>query len=77
MSSVTGPDGVQWVRAVEALERVPGLRRSTLDSWVSRGQVRQRRVGRESWVVLADVLEHEAAAALVGFRRGRHAARRA
>ena len=40
-------------------------------------QKRQRRVGRESWVVLADVLEHEAAAALVGFRRGRHAARRA
>ena len=63
--SATGPDGVEWVRAAEALERIPGLRYRTLQSWWARGEVRCQRVGRQVWVVWDDVLTHEAAAALV------------
>lgn len=73
--SATGPDGVEWVRAAEALERVPGLRYRTLQSWWARGEVRCQRVGRQVWVVWDDVLTHEAAAHLVGWRRGRRAVR--
>ena len=64
--SATGPDGVEWVRAAEALERIPGLRYRTLQSWWARGEVRRARVGRQVWVAWEDVLTHEAAAALVG-----------
>ena len=74
--SATGPDGVEWVRAAEALERIPGLRYRTLQSWWARGEVRCARVGRQVWVAWEDVLTHEAAAALVGGRRGRRAAHR-
>ena len=71
------PEGVEWVRAVRAVARVPGLSRSTLDSWVRRGRVRHRRVGRESWVAWTDVLEADGAAWLSGYRRGRRRGRRA
>ena len=72
----TDPSGVEWVTPAEALERLaPRLRRPTLDSWVHRGKVRRVRVGRQAWVAWPDVLEHEAAATLAGWKRGRHAAR--
>lgn len=70
-----GPDGVEWITATECLERVPGLNRSTLDSWTHRGRVRRQRVGRQVWVVWVDVLEAEAAAHLAGWKRCRHAER--
>ncbi|PHP52583.1 hypothetical protein [Actinomyces ruminis] len=69
-ASVTGPDGTEWVPAVTALDRVPGLSASTLRSWVHRGRVRSQRVGRQSWVAWEDVLTMEAAAHLAGWRRG-------
>lgn len=77
--SVVGPDGAEWVRVVEVLERVPGLSGSTLRSWLrarppaTRPRVRSRRVGRQVWVAWPDVLEVEAAAELAGWRRGRRA----
>lgn len=74
--SALGPDGAEWVRAAEALERIPGLRYRTLQSWWARGEVRCARVGRQVWVAWEDVLTHEAAAALAGGRRGRRAAHR-
>ena len=74
-----GPDGTEWMRPIEVLELVPGLKRSTLDSWVSRGKVRRiyadPATRRLPVVALPDVLEHEAAATLAGWKRGRHAAR--
>lgn len=73
--SVAGPDGVEWVTAAEALERVPGLGYRTLQSWWARGEVRSQRVGRMVWVAWDDVMERERAAFLAGFRRGRHSVR--
>ena len=70
MTGVVGPDGTEWIPAVVALDRVPGLNRATLDSWIHRGRVRHQRVGRQSWVAWPDVLEVEAAANLAGWRRG-------
>lgn len=75
-----GPDGSEWVRAIEVLERVPGLSGNTLRSWLrarppaTRPRVRSIRVGRQVWVAWSDVLEVEAAAHLAGWKRGRHAA---
>ena len=71
--SALGPDGAEWITTAEALERVPGLRYRTLQSWWARGEVRCQRVGRQVWVAWEDVLTHEAAAHLVGWRRGRRA----
>ncbi|MDU0348302.1 hypothetical protein [Actinomyces sp. MRS3W] len=70
MTGVVGPDGTEWVSAVTALDRVPGLSGWTLWSWIRREQVRSRRVGRQVWVAWPDVLEVEAAAHLAGWRRG-------
>ncbi|WP_162933855.1 hypothetical protein [Actinomyces lilanjuaniae] len=63
------PEGVEWVRASVAVGRLPGLSRSTLDSWVRRGRVRRHRVGREAWVAWDDVLSAEAAGFLAARRR--------
>ena len=74
--SATGPDGVEWVRAAEALERIPGLRYRTLQSWWGRGVGRRARGGRLGWGAGEDGLPPAAAAALGGGRRGRRAAHR-
>ena len=71
--SALGPDGAEWITTAEALERIPGLNASTLRSWIHRGRVRRRRVGRASWVCWDDVVEAEAAAFLAARRRARHA----
>ena len=65
--------GVEWIPTPEVLARVPGLNASTLRSWIHRGRVRHRRVGRASWVCWDDVIEVEAAAFLARRRRARHA----
>ncbi|WP_136191992.1 hypothetical protein [Actinomyces procaprae] len=76
-ASVTGPDGTEWIPAVTALDRVPGLSYRTLQSWWQRGRVRSQRVGRQVWVAWEDVLQVEAAAHLAEWKRGGHRRQRA
>lgn len=54
--------GVEWLTYAEAaLSFTPPLRVSTVRTWVKRGKVEKRGVGRRTWVHMGDVRRMEAA----------------
>lgn len=53
--------GLEWLRPVEVVDRLPGVTRSRVDVWVHRRRVRSLKVGSELWVCWQDCAAQEVA----------------
>lgn len=54
-----GPDGREWLRPNDVVERLPGVTRERVRVWVHRQRVRSIKVGRERWVCWQDCVDQE------------------